>query len=100
MLLVEDEDETNSEESNPELIVSKRIEQKLDDVDFREDSDEEWSPTPMDNDPEDVLVETIPLANEMHCCDQCNIKSHFMFSLTRHVMVHKGSKTKKGNGRS
>ena len=76
MLLVEDEDTTNSEDSNLELIVSKRIEQKLDDVDFSEDSDEdeEYSPTPMDNDPEDVLVETISLPNEMHCCDQCDFK--------------------------
>ena len=94
MLLVEDEDETNSEEFNLELIVNKKIEQKLGDVDFSKDSDadKEWSPTPMDNDPQDVLVETIPLANKMHCCDQCDFKSHYMFSLTRHVMVHKGSK--------
>ena len=87
MLLVEDEDETNSEESNLELIVSKRIEQKLDNVDFSEDSDEdeEWSPTPMDNDPDDVLVKTISLPNKMQCCDQLDFKSHYVFSLTRHV---------------
>ena len=81
------------------IMVQKRLKQDLADVNFDEDSDEdiEWSPLVEEGHNDDEDVNELEVAPEspkkiLHNCDVCSYKSHYPFSMTRHMKVHEGGR--------